>query len=51
MNMNTKRWAVIRKSTGSVIRKFGIRDAARSYKRDFNGNVAILDTVRGVVVR
>jgi hypothetical protein len=34
--MNTftgKRWAVIRKTTGSIVRKFDNRDDARDYKR------------------
>lgn len=49
--MNNKRWAVMRKATGKVVRSFVSREAARGFKRVASGNVVIYDTVNSKVVR
>lgn len=41
---NDRRWAVVRRSTGTTVRKFSSRENARDYKRYNGGNLAILDT-------
>jgi hypothetical protein len=51
MNMNTKRWALVRRSTGSVVRKFATRSAGRMAKRNSGRNVVLFDTMRGIAVR
>lgn len=54
MKMTTnKRWAVIRATTGSVVRKFGSRDAARQFRRYSPKayNTMIYDLVKNQAVR
>lgn len=46
----TKRWAVVRRSTGSIVRKFATRDLARSYK-DSARTLRIYDTATQQFVR
>jgi hypothetical protein len=49
---NTRRWAVIRRNTGSILRKFATRNAARAYRRSTNpARLAVWDGQRGVMVR
>lgn len=50
-NKIAKRWAVIRAKTGTVVRSFASREAARDYKRYTPGNFKLFDTVNGVTVR
>lgn len=51
MITTSKRWSVIRKSTGKLVRSFASREAAREYKRGSNGNFMLYDNVNGVAVR
>lgn len=52
INVNTsKRWAAVRKSTGTLVRAFNTREAARSYKASNNYRFRIFDTHNGVFVR
>jgi hypothetical protein len=51
--MNTftgKRWAVIRKNTGSIVRKFDNRGTARDYKRG-TSNLGLYDLKFRVAAR
>lgn len=51
-NSNTdRRWAVVRRSTGTKLRSFASREAARDYKRNTAGNIGIFDTYNGQYVR
>lgn len=47
----TKRWSVIRASTGTQVRAFATRDAAREYKTTARGTFKIFDNVNKIVVR
>ena len=49
-SLSNKRWSVIRKSTGKLLRSFDTRSAARSYKQA-NRNTGIFDNVRLTAVR
>ena len=52
MNMNTKRWALVRKSSGNVVRKFSTRAAGRMYKRTLGKRtLGLFDLNRGMFVR
>ena len=48
---NLKRWAVIRKTSGRVLRSFASREAARDFKRNTPGNVGLFDNTNQVAVR
>lgn len=48
---NTKRWSVIRRTTGSTVRSFTSRAAAREYKRTARGNLGLYDNVNAQAVR
>lgn len=51
-NINTtKRWAVLRKASGKLVKAFNSREDARDYKRYTNGNFMLFDTANGLVVR
>lgn len=50
-SMNTKRWSVIRATSGKLVRSFASREAAREYKRYTNGNFKLFDNVNGMIVR
>lgn len=47
----TPRWAIIRSSTGRIVRGFTSREDARNYKRNNTGNLAIFDRINAQVVR
>ena len=52
MTMNIKRWALVRRNTGSVVRKFSTRAAGRMYKREMGkSTMALFDLSRGMFVR
>lgn len=47
-----RRWSLVRSTTGKVIRSFGSRDEARTYKRNSTyRNVMIWDNTNQVAVR
>ena len=39
----TRRWSIVRASTGKVVRSFSTRTDARNYKRVTPGNFRIMD--------
>lgn len=48
---NTKRWSVIRRNTGTIVRSFDSRAAAREYKRNARGHLGLYDNVNAQAVR
>jgi hypothetical protein len=46
----TRRWVVLRKSTGRLMRSFATREGARMFKRTHRGTT-MYDTVRAVAAR
>ena len=51
MVSSNKRWTLRRRSTGSTVRGFDSREAARNYKRETGGNFVIFDNVNMEYVR
>jgi hypothetical protein len=56
MTMNSKtlkRWAVMRSKTGSIVRKFDNREAARQYRRDklLLNSTRLMDLNTGIFTR
>lgn len=50
-NTPNKRWSVVRRTTGSVVRSFESREAARAYKRNARGNLGLFDNILQTAAR